>query len=139
MTQITMRLYMKKVQNRRVSEKQLRHLQCWHCSHCMASNASKSQCELTGRWGNMERAFFCLDFDNKRAVSNTTEFHGYKVKNRQIEDWRTKNQWLEAGYYVKKGEQPTMMFKDFLSAEHNYKNGLFGYYLPEQVEKYNAI
>ena len=42
----------------------------------------------------------------------------------------------EAGYYVKPGEQPTMMWKNFMSAENNYqRGGLFGYYLPEQVEK----
>ena len=136
MTQITVRLYMKQVQNRRVSEEPLRHLQCWHCSHCMASNARKSQCELTGRWGNTERAFFCLDFGNKRAVSNTTEFHGYKVKNRQTEDWRTENQWQEMGYQIKPGEKPTKMWKNAIVAEHNIqRGGLFEYYLPEQTIK----
>ena len=96
---------------------------------------SKSLCEITGKWGSMERAFFCLDFNNKTEKSDITEYHGYRIRNRQIEDWRTKNQWAEAGYYVKPEEQPTMMFKDFYSAENNLKNGLFGYYLPEQVEK----
>ena len=60
----------------------------------------------------MERAFFCEEFlgDNRGGS--------------------------EAGYYVKPGEQPTMMWKNFMSAENNYqRGGLFGYYLPEQVEK----
>ena len=84
----------------------------------------------------MERAFFCLDFDNKRAVSNTTEFHGYKVKNRQIEDWRTENQWQKRGYRIKPGEKPTRMWKNAIVAEHNaQRGGLFEYYLPEQTIK----
>ncbi len=99
----------------------------------------KSLCGITGRWGSQKRAFWCLDFETSNCSSDTSEYHGHRIRNRQIEDWRTESQWQEAGYHVKKGEQPTMMFKDFLSAEHNYENGLFGYYLPEQVEKYNTI
>lgn len=87
----------------------------------------------------MERAFFCEEYlDNNSWGSDTTEYHGYRIKNRQVEDWRTKNQWAEAGYYVKPGEQPTMMWKNFMSAENNYqRGGLFGYYLPEQVAPMN--
>lgn len=126
---------------RRVSEEQLRTTKCYKCIHCKDEGDMrkmvfmKSLCGITGRWGSQKRAFFCLDFEDGSLQSDTTEYHGHRIRNRQIEDWRTESQWLEAGYYVKNGEQPTMMFKDFLSAEHNYKNGLFGYYLPEQVEK----
>ena len=130
----------------KMSDTQLRHLQCWHCTHCFdksgdkgADASSKSRCAKNNTWGSMERAFFCEEFlGDNRGGSDTTEYHGYRIKNRQVEDWRTKNQWAEAGYYVKPGEQPTMMWKNFMSAENNYqRGGLFGYYLPEQVERNN--
>ena len=127
---------------RKVSEVQIRHLQCWHCTHCTDKDGmrggdqfSKSLCGIDGTWGSMERSFFCLSFEDDRPQSDTTEYFGHRIKNRQVEDWRTKNQWLDAGYAIKPGEQPTMMFKNFLSAERNLQNGLFGYYLPDQVEK----
>ena len=129
----------------KMSDTQLRHLQCWHCTHCFdksgdkgADASSKSRCAKNNTWGSMERAFFCEEYlDDNRGGSDTAEYHGYRIKNRQVEDWRTKNQWAEAGYHVKPGEQPTMMFKDFRSAEDNNPRGLFGYYLPEQVERNN--
>lgn len=127
----------------KMSDTQLRHLQCWHCTHCFETAShngwdasNKSRCAKNNTWGSMDRAFFCEEYlGNNREGSDTTEYHGYRIKNRQVEDWRTKNQWAEAGYRVKPGEQPTMMWKNFLSAENNYqRSGLFGYYLPEQVE-----
>ena len=115
----------------KMSDTQLRHLQCWHCTHCFdksgdkgADASSKSRCAKNNTWGSMERAFFCEEYlDDNRGGSDTTEYHGYRI---------------EAGYYVKPGEQPTMMWKNFMSAENNYqRGGLFGYYLPEQVERNN--
>ncbi len=123
-----------------ISDIQLRHLQCWHCNHCRDKEAmsggdsfSKSLCGIDGKWGSMTRAFFCQDFENESLQSETREYHGYRIKNRQVEDWRTRRQWEDAGFYVKPGEQPTMMFKNFLSAEKNLQSGLIGYYLPDQV------
>ena len=126
---------------RRVSEEQLRTLKCYHCIHCededdmRKMSFMKSLCGITGRWGSQKRAYWCIEFETPNYSSDITEYHGHKIRNRQYEDWRTENQWLEAGYYVKPGEQPTMMFKDFRSAEDNNPRGLFGYYLPEQVER----
>lgn len=130
-----------KKRQRRVSEEQLRTTKCYKCIHCKDEDDMrkmsfmKSLCGITGRWGSQKRSYCCLDFCNERPGSTTTEYHGHRFRNRQDEDWRTKNQWLETGYYVKPGEQPTMMFKDFRSAEDNNPRGLFGYYLPEQVER----
>lgn len=126
---------------RRVSEVQLRTTKCYKCIHCKAEDDmrkmcfTKSLCGITGRWGSQERAFWCLDYEIPNYDSDLTEYHGYKIRNRQNEDWRTKSQWMEAGYYVKPGEKPTMMFKDFRYAEDNNVHGLFGYYLPRQVER----
>ena len=136
---------MEEKKERKVSDVQLRHLQCWHCVHCADKSmenplhpSKKSLCGITNRWGSMERAFFCMEYDDGRSASDTTEYHGYRIKNRQVEDWRTRNQWEAAGYYIKPGEQPTMMWKNFMCAEKNYtRSGLFGYYLPEQVAKWS--
>lgn len=128
------------IRKRKESDIQLRHLQCWHCNHCKDKDGmkgadifTKALCDINGRWGSMTRAFFCLDFEDERKQSDTTEYHGYRIKNRQVEDWRTRRQWEDAGFYVKPGEQPTMMFKNFLSAEKNLQSGLIEYYLPDQV------
>ncbi len=127
--------------SRGISDVQLRTLKCWKCIYCenekdlRKMSFSKSLCSITGRWGSMNRAFFCLDFDMGNIKSDMTEYHGHRIRNRQAEDWRTKNQWNEAGYSVKPGEKPTLMFKDHFSAENNNERGLFGYYLPEQVKQ----
>ena len=99
-----------------------------------ADTFTKSLCGVDATWGSMTRAFFCLDFEDGSLQSDTTEYHGHRIKNRQVEDWRTRRQWEDAGFYVKPGEQPTMMFKNFLSAEKNLRSGLCGYYLPDQVK-----
>lgn len=134
---------MAEIRQRRKSEEQLRTVKCYQCIHCkdekdMRKMAfTKSLCAISGRWGSTKRAYWCLDFEGESTKSSTTKYHGHRIRNRQVEDWRTKNQWAEAGYHVKPGEQPTMMFKDFRSAEDNNPRGLFGYYLPEQVERNN--
>lgn len=131
------------VRQRRVSEEHLRTVKCYQCIHCKDEKDMrkmafmKSLCAISGRWGSQKRAFWCLDFEGKNLKSDTNNYHGHRIRNRQVEDWRTKNQWEEAGYFVKFGEQPTQMFKDARSAEKNNERGLFEYYLPEQVERNN--
>ena len=93
----------------KMSETQLRHLQCWHCTHCFETAghkgldaSSKSRCAKNNTWGSMERAFFCEEFlGDNRGGSDTTEYHGYRIKNRQVEDWRTKNEQLSARRFVR--------------------------------------
>jgi len=133
---------MEGTRQRRESEEQLRTVKCYKCIHCKDEKGMRkmsftdSLCAISGRWGSQKRAYWCLDFEGHSSGSDTTEYHGHRIRNRQVEDWRTKNQWEEAGYFVKFGEQPTLMFKDARSAEENNERGLYGYYLPEQVERW---
>lgn len=55
------------------------------------------------------------------------------MRSKQIEDYRTKNQWRQAGYAVKKDATGTEMYAVILSAQNDGKR--FVYYLPEEVEK----
>ena len=117
----------------------LRQLRCYQCTHCIGSKEmkrgqfQKRLCDITNKWGNMEMAFYCTEFDNKREESSSYEYNGYRVKKDQIEDYRTKNQWEDAGYKIREGASGVEMYATRMAAMHNGKR--FIYYLPEDVVK----
>ena len=99
------------------SEVKLHTLQCYQCVHCSGATDmdrdgfrfKKRKCDLTDRWGRMDKAQYCNFFENERQASSTEEINGYKVRKDQIEDYRTENQWNESGYRVKQGEHGYLM------------------------------
>lgn len=121
------------------SENALRQLPCYHCVHCVESkdmrrgSFTKRKCGLTRRWGSMKKAFYCTRFENKRNKSSVEEVNRYRIRKDQVEDYRTANQWAEAGYRVKSGEEGTEMYASRLAAMHD--GPVYTYYLPEQVER----
>lgn len=121
------------------SEEVLRQLPCYHCVHCVECKDmkrgafTKRKCSLTNRWGSMNKSFCCTKFENKRGQSSTEEVNGYRIRKDQVEDYRTANQWAEAGYRVKPGAEGIEMYASRFSAAHD--GPVFIYYLPEQVEE----
>ena len=120
------------------SEDMLRTLPCYHCIHCVDSDDmvggrfQKRKCDLTNRWGRMDKANYCNYFENMQKESSDTEINGYRVRKDQIEDYRTERQWNNSGYIVKEGEKGKLMYASRFSA---MKRGrVFEYFLPDQVE-----
>lgn len=120
-------------------EEILRQLPCYHCTHCIDSKDMKRgvfaqrKCDLTNRWGSMQKAFYCTKFENRQKQSSSEEINGYRIRKDQIEDYRTANQWAEAGYMVRDGEEGTEMYASRMAAMRD--GPVYTYYLPEQVEK----
>lgn len=120
----------------------IRSQTCNHCIHqydCSGAGGNgiykTSRCGITGRKGSVNRGLYCLQFKNRRRQSDTDKINGYMVRTRQIEDYRTKNQWFESGYEVKPDAVGTEMYASFMGAEHKGKT--FIYYLPDEVQKIN--
>lgn len=121
------------------SENILRRLPCYHCIHCVESkdmrrgSFAKRKCGLTQRWGSMKKAFYCTKFENKRKQSSAAEVNGYRIRKDQVEDYRTANQWAEAGYRVRSDAQGAEMYASRVAAMHDGPR--YTYYLPDQVER----
>lgn len=121
------------------SENTLRQLPCYHCTHCIGSKDMKRNvftkrlCDLTNRWGSMNKAFYCTKFENVLTESSDYEVNGYRIKKDQIEDYRTENQWVMAGYQVRTGCKGTKMYATRMAAMNN--EPLYVYYLPKEVKK----
>lgn len=112
------------------------------CNHCLRKYESGDivhglfttcRCGITGRKGSVNRGLYCLQFRNRMSESDTTEYNGFKVRSKQVEDYRTRNQWFDAGYAVKDGAVGTEMYAVLLSAENNGRR--YKYYLPTEVER----
>ena len=121
------------------SENMIRNLPCYHCIHCVEcrnmerGRFKERKCDITKRWGSMYKAYYCNEFVNRRTESSTYEYNGYRVKKDQLEDYRTENQWREAGYVVKEEAVGKEMYASRFSAINGGKTYI--YYLPEEVEK----
>ena len=117
----------------------IRSLTCNRCSHQYETTgdsrdiAITCRCDITGRKGSVSRGMFCLQFEDRIKNSFDEEVNGFKVRSKQVEDYRTRNQWERAGYAVKKGAIGTEMYAVLLAAENNGRRYI--YYLPEEVEK----
>lgn len=120
------------------SEIQIRQLPCYHCVHCIEckdmirGRFTKRKCDLTKRWGRMDKACYCTKFEDKRKESSPALFNGYRVRKDQIEDYRTTNQWASAGYVIRDGAVGTEMYASRFSAMNDGPR--FIYFLPDQVQ-----
>lgn len=117
----------------------IRSVTCNHCSHKYDSETKPNgipttcRCRITGRKGSVERGKYCLQFVNRLSETETQiEFNGFKVRSKQVEDYRTKNQWEKAGYRVKQNAIGTEMYPVMLAAQRNGRR--YTYYLPNEVE-----
>lgn len=117
----------------------LRSQTCNHCSHQYEKSDiqrygifTTCRCGITGRKGSVNRGLYCLQFNNRIHESFTEEYNGFKVRSKQIEDYRTKRQWLDAGYAIKADAVGTEMYAVLSAAENNGKRYI--YYLPNEVE-----
>ena len=119
------------------SEEMLRTLPCYHCIHCVDKDDmvrgrfQKRKCDLTNRWGRMNKANYCNCFENMQKKSSETEINGYRVRKDQLEDYRTECQWNDSGYIVKEGEKGKVMYASRVSAMNHGR--VFEYFLPDQV------
>lgn len=120
----------------------LRSVTCNRCSHQYEKSDisrgifKKCRCDITGRKGSVNRGMYCMQFKDRMNASSSTEYNGYKVRSKQVEDYRTRRQWLDAGYYVKENAIGTEMYAVMSAAEHNGRRYI--YYLPNEVEKINT-
>ena len=121
------------------SETKLRRLPCYHCIHCVEARKlqygrfTERKCDITNRWGRMDKSNCCTKFENKQSHSSDHKYNGFLVRKDQIEDYRTENQWLEDGFVVKKNAVGTEMYASRMSAMNNGRR--FIYYLPDQVKR----
>ena len=112
----------------------LRQSTCNQCLHGRPRGIDyqKSFCEKTGREGSVERACCCEKFERRlNSSSSILSPQGFKYRSKQIEDYRTRRQWEDAGYKVRDGEVGYEMHASMMSGK------TFLYYLPEQVERMN--
>lgn len=122
-------------------EPPLRTLTCRACKHCLlVSNIEngihtnypkRNKCEITKREGNLERGKWCKHF-KFRQLRNAFADDGTPIRNRQPEDYRTRNQWREVGRYIKPNEVDKG--KEMYANRNNMKTK-YTYYLPEQTFK----
>ncbi len=121
------------------SESVLRILPCYHCIHCVEVDRmvrgrfQRRKCELTGRWGSMDKARYCTRFESQQKKSSSTKINGYKIRKDQIEDYRTARQWIDAGFKVKEGSIGKKMYASRYAAMNH--GPVFEYFLPEQVRR----
>lgn len=115
-----------------VPEKEkLRTLTCFRCSHRGASDgtAKRCFCEVTKRWGDVVRGYYCAKFERLEKSSCDLEFDGFPRRNLQLEDYRTARQWEEAGRGVNQDAKGRRMYANGSSSR------TFVYYLPEETHE----
>ncbi|MEE3440142.1 hypothetical protein [Ruminococcus sp.] len=115
-----------------------RSMTCWQCKHLAdtkdrnglhGNSPVKSLCEITHRWGGLERGRTCDKFEYKQWHNSVAD-DGTEIKNRQPLDYRTENQWLESGRRLKQGA----VGKEMYASRHNMKKK-YRYYLIEETEE----
>lgn len=114
----------------------IRHLTCWQCRHLGETKSEgisnrdpiKNLCEITHRWGSLERGYDCKYFEYRQWHKRVAD-DGIEIKNRQPLDYRTEKQWLECGRKIKKGA----VGKEMYASRHNMKR-TYRYYLIEETE-----
>lgn len=102
--------------------------QCKH-GHAVGVNYYRARCDITKREGNASRACYCKHFDSRlQCSSDAVSEQGFKYRSKQIEDYRTEKQWLDAGFVPKKESTGCEMHASMMSSK------TYIYYLPEDVE-----
>ena len=107
---------------------------CYSCIHCKQTKSNKPGyptkrlCEITKRWGSMNLGYDCSFFSYKQRP-NAIGTDGIPIKNKQPLDYRTSNQWLEAGRKIKQNAVGLVMH----SNSHSLRT--YTYYLIEDTEQ----
>lgn len=118
-----------------------RSMTCWQCKYLSDTkdrngvhnnNPVKSLCEITHRWGKLERGRTCDKFEYKQWHNSVAD-DGVEIKNRQPFDYRTEKQWLENGRRLKQGA----VGKEMYASRHNMKKQ-YRYCLMDETEEDNA-
>lgn len=114
-----------------MGEKFLRQSTCNQCSHGRAApfDYGTAYCKKTGRKGKASRACYCEMFERRlKESSDEVSDLGFKYRSKQVEDYRTRRQWEDAGYQVKDGIQGHEMHARMGDRK------TFVYFLPDEVE-----
>ena len=114
-----------------MNEDFLRQSTCNQCSHGrpVGIDYRITYCEKTKRKGKASRACYCEKFERrlKESCDRVSDL-GFKYRSKQVEDYRTRRQWEDAGYKVKDGIQGHEMHAVSGSSK------TFIYFLPDEVE-----
>lgn len=116
-------------------EKRGRIIRCSSCKHGSQPRAGEKWfiCPHTGKRTYVIDATNCEHYDPRISmhpldgISKST-YDGLPIRNTTLLDLRTRNQWMESGYWIKPGEVGWEMHPSALAKR------TFIYYLPEQVE-----
>lgn len=113
----------------------LRMKTCWQCKNMGDTKGQKAgfpercQCQITKRWGKLERGYYCDKFEY-RQWHNAKSPDGILIKNRLNKDYRTKKQWENAGRKIKNDAIGLEMY----ASKHNLTTK-YKYYLIEETEE----
>lgn len=118
----------------RLSKEKLRTISCSECKHKTAINQAKQQvfCDIFDNYVPKNTSEYCNDYQPYLDKSERL-VRGYKIKQYQIKEYLTENQWLKKGYKVKKEAKGTLMYASEVSAK-KYPDSLLTYYTKEEVE-----
>jgi hypothetical protein len=109
----------------------LRQSTCNQCSYGQAIGGDYkiAYCKKTKRKGKASRACYCEKFEGRLKTSdNRVSDLGFMYRSKQVEDYRTRLQWEDAGYRVKDGIQGHEMHASMMSSK------TYIYFLPDEVE-----
>lgn len=113
----------------------LRHESCWRCKSghggetiCSSpGRIVKVRCEKTGRMGSINRACYCQKFEPLYKAELYYADDGIPVRNKTSLDYRTENQWWEAGRWLKAAAKGIDMHATMNSSK------TFRYYLIDET------
>lgn len=114
-----------------MERERLRNLTCFRCIHRGLAETPPKRCicEITKRWGDVSRGYYCTKFERVETASDTRLYDGYMRRNLQVEDYRTKRQWEDVGREINKDAKGVEM-----RANGTYRN-VYVYYLPEETHE----
>ena len=110
-------------------KEKLRTLTCFRCAHRGSSDgtAKRCFCEVTKRWGDVVRGYYCAKFERLEKSSCDLELDGFPRRNLLLEDYRTAKQWEDVGRVVNQGAKGRRMYANGSSRR------TFVYFLPEET------
>lgn len=108
----------------------LREDRCSRCFYCSLYNtrSKTNYCGRTKRKGSIERAHWCEKFKHRNS-SGLYYKDGTPVRSKTRDDYRTENQWLTVGRYIKDGEKGLEMYPTMNTSK------TYLHYLIEQTEE----
>ena len=110
-------------------KEKLRTMTCFRCAHrgIMDGTDKRCFCEVTKRWGDVVRGYYCAKFERLEKSSCDLEFDGFPRRNLQLEDYRTAKQWEDVGRGVNQDAKGRRMYANGSSSR------TFVYYLSEET------